>query len=619
MDIVEEIKLRTDLVELISATVTLKRSGSRYKGLCPFHQEKTPSFTVDGERGLFKCFGCGTGGDCFKFVQLRDGLSFNEAGEFLARRAGLQWTRRGESPEQRSQRERLYDVTALAERFFRKSLETAPVARAYLERRGLSAETVEELRIGYAPAGYSALLGWLKREGVSLEDAETADVLLRNEQGYRDRFVDRLMFPICDVEGRPIAFGGRTLRPDGIPKYLNSRETPIFQKSRTLYGLHLAKRVIPESGFAVVVEGYMDFIALYQAGIVNCVAGLGTAFTETNVGILRRYTSELVMCYDGDSAGMQAALKNSALFEQAGCNVRVAGMPEGEDPDTYLQKHGPEGFRALLNRAQPLLDYHLNAVRQRYNLTDETERLGFVREAARVIAQSNSHLVRQEYAGKLTRLMDGLAEEWYPGDPGRAMQARVALSQEVSRLVRADRLAGASRAPRGDRGQNGGGRGYTRVTAAAGAPEGAAVPPSALREQQRYVLRAALTEAYWADRAAETLSEVHFPDPEVAGLASMLFGEAGAQIAPTSGERAERLRTDPASAEAVSELLIQEAPVSDEGLEECIVALDRAWRERRRTELRRAWESDELPAGDARLEELRRLNQELGGRRRRED
>jgi DNA primase len=598
VDIVQEIKQRTDLVELISAYVPLKRAGRNHKGLCPFHSEKTPSFTVDGERGMFKCWGCGTGGDCFTFIQEREGLSFNEAGELLARKAGLEWVRKGDTAEKRSQRERLYDVVALAERFYRQSLEAAPDVRKYVEGRGLTAETCEQFRLGYAPGGYEALLGWLKRQKVPLEEALEADVLVHGEHGVRDRFVERLMFPIFDLEGRPIAFGGRTLRPDGVPKYLNSRETPIFQKGKTLYGLHRAKRAIPEAGFTVAVEGYMDLIALHQAGISNAVAGLGTAITETHVGILRRYSAELVFCYDGDSAGIQAALRNASMFEAAGCNVRVAVLPEGADPDTYIQREGADAFRGLLNQAEPLLDYHLSVLRRRYNLTDDTTRLAFVREAAKVVAQSGSHLTRQEYAGKLTKMLDRLAEEWYPGDPRRAAQARVALTHEVNQRLQIGRMNG-----------RGGPSGVPAPTTAA--------PVSGLSGMERYVLRAALSEDRWAELVGGWLRPEYFTEPACQEIAARLAGnnEDGLRTA----QRTAAVREDPAMAEVASALLLDEAPLSDEGLEQCMHSLEREWKTRQLEALKRAYEAGEFSADDPRREEYLRLRTELGGRSRRED
>ncbi|MGV3719678.1 MAG: DNA primase [Actinomycetota bacterium] len=599
MDVVEEIKLRIDLVELVSAYVPLKQAGRTHKGLCPFHSEKTPSFTVDRERGFFKCWGCGVGGDCFKFIQLREGLSFPEAGELLARKAGLEWVTRGQTPEQRSERERLHDVVALAERFYRQRFAENRDVQKYVTQRGISAETVEQFGIGYAPGGYEALLSWLKREKVSLEDAERADVILQGEHGWRDRFVDRLIFPIYDLDGRPIAFGGRTLQPDGIPKYLNSRETPIFQKGRTFYGLHLAKRAIPRSEFVVAVEGYMDLIALHQAGIDNSVASLGTAITDVGVGILRRYSNQLVMCYDGDGAGMRAALRNSAMFEAAGCEVRVARVPEGDDPDTYIKKNGSDAFRALLNRAEPLLDYQLEELRKRYNLTDESARLPFVREAVRIITQSGSNLVRQEYAAKLSRVLDRLSQEWYPGDPHRAMQARVALTNEINQVVRTDRVNGRAVDPKGS------------------------PPPPARRAlksgrvgAQRYVLRAALTEFRWAEWVAEYAAPEFFPDAELAGIAHRLLGNKDDGGSATPAERAEKIRLDPNLAEVLSPLLLDESPLTDEGLELCLQKLEREYKQDRKTELRRGIAAGEIAVDDPRWEEYQRLSAELDGLRR---
>lgn len=605
-DIVQEIKLRTDLVELISAYVPLRQAGRTHKGLCPFHAEKTPSFVVDGERGFFKCYGCGAKGDCFSFLQQKDSLDFNTAGEVLARRLGLEWHRRGDSAESRSRREQLYDVTALAERFFRQSLAQTPEVTRYLLARGLTEATIEEFRLGYAPGGYEALLGWLRRQKASLELAEEADLVLKGEhERLRDRFVDRVMFPISDLEGRTIAFGGRALRADVPAKYLNSRETPIFQKGRTLYGLHLAKRAIPENGFAVIVEGYMDLIALHQAGIHNSVAGLGTAFTDQNAATLQRYLGKeayLVFCYDGDSAGMRAVEANASKFESMGVDLRVAALPEGADPDTYIQQHGSDSFRALLTRAEPLLDYGLNHLRLKYNLSDESARLPFVREAARLIARSGSHLTRQEYAAKLSRVLDRLADEWYPGEPHRAMQARVALSHEVNRLLRTDRIDGAASSM--------GVRGTPPPVPKAGV--------SAEVRAQREVLRATLSEYRWAQQAADRLTLAHFTDEVFRGLAEKLFADYAGE-GQNLVERTYSVRNDPENAELVSELLIEEAPLSDEAVAGAINLLERAWKQRRKEELLRVIEQGELTPDDPRWHEYRQLNEELKGRSRRED
>jgi len=599
VDIVQEIKLRTDLVELVSQYVPLRKAGRAHKGLCPFHAEKTPSFTVDGERGFFKCYGCGAGGDCFKFLQLKEGLSFPEAGEVLARRLGLEWVSKGDTAARRSERERLYDVVALAERFFRQSLEQAPEVREYLLDRGLAAETIEEFRLGYAPGGYTVLLEWLRKQKVPAEEAEKGDLVIRTEdRGWRDRFVDRVIFPICDIEGRPIAFGGRTLRADGIPKYLNSRETPIFQKSRTLYGLHFAKRAIPAAGFSVAVEGYMDLIALHQAGVANSIASLGTAITETHVGILGRYSKELVMCYDGDSAGIQAAARNASMFEAAGCEVRVARLPSGEDPDTYIKARGVDAFRALLTRAEPLLEYLLNNLRGKYDLTDDTQRLPFVREAARVIAQSGSHIARQEYAGRLNTVLERLSDEWYPGNPQAAQRARMSLGHEIDRMLRTPRAGRVADLP------------------ARPAPS---APPSGRRQAERYVVKAALQEFRWAKAVGERLRPDDFTDDALRGLVNIILGPTPYREGFAPEERAERVQHDPEFAEIVSALLLSEEPVSDEGFELCVHLLERSRDEVRLAELRRLYGEGALEGSDPRRDELKALLGKLGGRQRRED
>ncbi|HEU4754726.1 MAG TPA: toprim domain-containing protein, partial [Armatimonadota bacterium] len=413
--------------------------------------------------------------------------------------------------------------------------------------------------------------------------------------------VERVIFPILDVEGRAIAFGGRTLRADGIPKYLNSRETAIFQKGRTLYGLHAAKRAIPEAGFAVAVEGYMDLIALHQAGVANSVASLGTAITETHVQVLRRYSSELVMCYDGDSAGMRAAERSSAMFEAAGCRVRVAQLPDGDDPDTFIQRHGVDAFRGVLNRAEPLLDYQIKRLRGGYNLSDQEGRLGFVREAARLIAQSGSHLVRQEYGARLIQLLDRLAEEWYPGDPHQAVQARMALAHEVNRLLRLEQ---------------GNGRPGRQAAPPPAAPQSL---KSGLAAAERYVLRAAVADPRWAEQVAGWGTRPEwFSGGELRALATALLGEEEG-AAPDAAARAEAVCRDPAFAETLSALLLDQGPLSEEGLHHCLEVLLRAVKQARAQELQKAFGAGELGPDDPRLEELRSLRAELGGRQRRED
>ncbi len=622
-DIVQEVKLRTDLVELISAYVPLRRAGRTHKGLCPFHSEKSPSFVVDGERGFFKCYGCGKGGDCFTFIQEKEGLSFPEAGELLARRLGLEWVRQGETSERRGDRERLHDVCALATRFFRQCLERDAAALEYLEHRGIAADTLEQFQLGYAPPTYEALLRWLRTQGVALEDAEAADLVLRSESGLRDRFVARIIFPIFDIEGRPIAFGGRTMRPDGIPKYLNSKETAIFTKGRTLYGLHAARPSITAAGHAVVVEGYMDLIALHQAGVAESVATLGTALTEQHIALIKRFTQDLVLCFDGDSAGIRAAERSAPMFEQAGCTVRVVSLPGGADPDTFIRNHGLEAFRAAVTRAEPLIDFLIRAARGRHHTQTSEGRLAFVREATRLVAQSSSHLTRQEHTTRLERVIGGLADEWYPGDPRSALQARDALIQEVRRLLH----SGGPRStfqhsfqetrkefrerPSNWLGQSAPSR--VRYSGVRSAPM--LVNAGTRFGAERYVLRAALSEPEWAARLASAATRDHFSDPALQVLAAAFFEDPGEGSA--ASERAARILRDPAMAEQVSAVLMVDAPLSEEGFERCLTALDRDWKQRRLAALQARSVSEGL--GEREAIEIRELLSELGGRQRRED
>lgn len=592
-DAIAEIKARINLMELISQYVTLRRSGRTWKGLCPFHSEKTPSFYVDSEKGFYRCYGCGAGGDCFSFLQEREGMSFVEAGELLARRAGVEWARRGETGRQRSERQALIEVSALAERFFREQLQAAPRVQAYLADRGISTESAALFRIGYAPPGGGGLLRWLRSQRVDLDEAEKANLILKDERGYRDRFIDRIIFPIHDAQGRPIAFGGRTVQPDGVPKYINSRESLIFHKGRTLYGLHLARDAAREAGYFIAVEGYTDVIAMHQAGFSSAVAAMGTALTETQVALILRYLGdggELLACYDSDSAGMTAALRGSAMFEQAGLEVRVVRLPPGEDPASLLKEFGAGAIREELSRAIPLLEYRIERVRSQYDLSDPRQRLPFAREAARAIAASGSALTRQEYGERLSQVFESLSEEWYPGDPAAAQRARQALIQEVRRHLS---HGAPPRSP----------------AAAAGPPpsEPAALPGT---DGERYVLRAALSSAEWAEEVASALTTESFTTPALRAVAAELLEANGM----TPAERAARIRDDPAMASLVSGLLVDPAPLSDEGLRDCLQGLARVRLHARWQELRTLLESGSLDLSGPEAIEYKDLCKRLTGR-----
>lgn len=377
---IDDIRARVDIVSIVEPYVTLKRTGRSFKGLCPFHQEKTPSFTVNPDLGTWYCFGsCGEGGDIFKFVQKIENLSFPEALERLALRAGVTLTkeapRRGEPgtrngtsyaagterPEA-GEKDRLLKVNALALRYYRDMLRRAPVAQEYLLGRQLAHAAQENFHIGFAPDAWNGLTGHLEQQNISLADAEKAGLVTKNERGYFDKLRGRLVFPILDVHERPVAFGGRLIEGEvraGAPKYWNSPETPVFSKSGTLYGLWRARKAIASQGRAVVVEGYTDVVACHQAGFENVVATLGTSLTEEHVKVLARLAPTVLLAFDADSAGLTAAFRAAAIFEAQEVEVRVLDLPEGDDPDSLLRGGRRRVFEQALEDAMPLTEYRL--------------------------------------------------------------------------------------------------------------------------------------------------------------------------------------------------------------------------------------------------------------------
>ena len=395
-DPVEEIRERIDLVDIISQDVALRKTGRTLKGLCPFHTEKTPSFNVNPERQIWKCFGCGEGGDVFSYVQKRDNLSFREALEWLARKCGVTIERTEQAARVHSEKERLFWANAVACDFFRSALAGSSKAQEYLARRELAESTVEKFKIGYAPDAWDALLDHLARKQVTTAEAAKAGLIVPREssQGFYDRFRDRLIFPIVDTSDRVIAFGGRTLGDDPA-KYLNSPETPVFVKNRTLYGLNLARRAIVAEDRVIVVEGYMDAIASQEAGFESTVATMGTALTEEHVNVLARFTKNAILSFDADSAGMAAALRGSPFFERAGFNVRILSMPKGDDPDSLLRGGDRSRFAGLIDMALPVVDYRVKLALLQHDLDTDEGKAAALRAAAAVLAEVESALERE--------------------------------------------------------------------------------------------------------------------------------------------------------------------------------------------------------------------------------
>jgi DNA primase len=429
MDVTDEIKARIDIVDFVSRYVPLKRAGRSYNATCPFHQEKTPSFVVFPESGTWRCFGaCGTGGDVFAFLMKRENLDFREALQILAKEAGVELEERKEEEESRG-RERLYEANALAAQFFRNQLHrhpTASEARLYLQKRGIDAQVAEIFQLGFAVESWDALQNYLLEQGYSQEEQHRAGLLKHNEErdSYYDAFRNRLMIPIADRQGRIVGFGGRVL-DHGLPKYLNTAETPLFHKSQTIYGLDRAYRSVRELDAVVIVEGYMDVIAAHQFGYNNVVACLGTALTEEQLRQLQRYTNNFVLALDADNAGQQATIRGLNQARQAlkrvrkpvisptgrvrmesrlAANLRIVALPEGQDPDDII-RGDPEQWRSLVQNAQPLVDYFINIVAVQSDLSSAQGKAEAVAELTPLIAELDDDIERQHYTQQLSRLV----------------------------------------------------------------------------------------------------------------------------------------------------------------------------------------------------------------------
>jgi DNA primase len=365
--VVREIHARVEIGNLIGTYVPLRKRGNDLVGLCPFHAEKTPSFHVHPDRGFFKCFGCGTGGDVITFVQKVESVGFGEAVRILANKAGI--ALEPEDPRAarvRNEREAIYEGNRIAAAFFARALhsEEGEAAREYCRQRGFSAQTIERFTLGYAPDSWGALVAELRRNDVDLALAVKAGLVKSGQRDYYDFYRDRLMVPTYATTGEVIAFGGRALG-DVEPKYLNTTTTPVYTKGQHLFALNAARRAAQTDRTLIVVEGYLDCIALHQAGFENAVAALGTSFTPEQAGELRKYADYVFLCFDGDTAGSAAATKAvdvaSKIIEHTGSSVRVVLLPPGEDPDSFLRGHGAGAFRTLLDAAKPAIEFKIDA------------------------------------------------------------------------------------------------------------------------------------------------------------------------------------------------------------------------------------------------------------------
>ncbi len=404
-NILEDILSRINIVEIISSFIPLKQAGRNFKALCPFHHEKTPSFMVSPDRQIYHCFGCGESGNAFKFLMRYERLEFPEAVEALAKKAGvvLPQTQK-EDHKGANTITQLYKINELTASFYEQNLSFPDGigAKNYLLKRGIKEETLRYFRIGYAPEKWDALINHLRQKNISLSLIEKAGLILAREGGgYYDRFRSRIIFPITDIKSRVLGFGARVL-DDALPKYINSPETPVYTKGKNLYGLNLAKEGIRENDFAVIVEGYLDFIVPYQEGLRNIVASLGTALTLQQVRLLKRYTHNAVIVYDPDIAGELATLRSLDILIEEEMNVKVVTLPEGLDPDSFTRQNGIERLRDRIKHASNLFEYKLDVLKSRYNIKETEGKKDIASEMLLTINKFENSILKSEYIKKLS-------------------------------------------------------------------------------------------------------------------------------------------------------------------------------------------------------------------------
>ena len=404
-DIINEIKYRNDIETAISQYVNLKRRGKNLVGLCPFHSEKTPSFTVYPENGSFYCFGCGVGGDVFTFTGLIENLDYMESIKLLAERSGISLPQDGYDDSMQRLKKKIYDINRDTARFFHSFLMSpgGKWALDYLTGRGLTVKTIKHFGLGAAPDSWDALIHHLKEKGYTESDMLAANVIGKSSRGgIYDRFRKRVMFPIINIRGNIVAFSGRAMPGEDKQggKYVNTSDTPVYKKSENLFGINFAKSVCSER--VILVEGNMDVISLHQAGFENTVAPLGTAFTTEQANLLSRYTKEIVLMLDADAAGQKAVRRASGLLENTGLSVRVVVVPDGKDPDEYIKKNGKERFAALLEGAVSDMEYKLLTAAKDIDLNSEDGRLKYLAAAAEIIAATDDIMTRDIYIGRLS-------------------------------------------------------------------------------------------------------------------------------------------------------------------------------------------------------------------------
>jgi len=416
-NILEDILSRVDIVEVISSYIPLKRAGRNFRALCPFHHEKTPSFVVSPDRQIYHCFGCSKGGNAFGFLMEYERMEFPEAVESLAKKVGVSLPQ-GQIQDSKTASliTQLYKINELTALFYESNLNSPAglEAKKYLLKRGIDEMAMKLFKLGYVSRNWDALINHLRNKNINLSLLEKAGLILAKDGGgYYDRFRDRIIFPIFDIKSRVLAFGARVV-PDAdkaageshLPKYINSPETPIYIKGRNLYGLNLAKDAIRENDYVVIVEGYLDFIMPYQAGLKNIVASLGTALTIEQARLIKRYTHNVIMVYDADDAGQMAVLRTLDIFIEEAMTVKVVSLPSGFDPDSFTRKNGIGNFKKKINQAESLFDYKLRILKSRYSTKDIESKALISSEMLLTINRFKNAILKAEYLKRLAQELD---------------------------------------------------------------------------------------------------------------------------------------------------------------------------------------------------------------------
>ncbi|SFI15259.1 DNA primase [Tindallia magadiensis] len=410
-ELVDDIIQHNDIVDVINEYVPLKSAGSNYRALCPFHNEKTPSFMVSREKQLYKCFGCGQGGGVVQFIMEKENLDFVEAVHHLARRVGIHIPEKNITQEEKQRLEKSRKMTEInreAASFFYHSLTSrANKGFEYLKSRGWKKKTIQRFGIGFAPDQWDALLKHLTSKGYEAQLAHQAGLVTKGKtkNTYYDRFRKRLMFPIFNSRGDIVGFGGRVIDAADQPKYLNSPETSLFNKRKLLYGLNLARVHVRESGSILVTEGYTDVISLHEKGYGNAVATLGTSLTVDHVQLLSRYTKLAILCFDADTAGSSAVLRSIELFSKTDLKIKILTLPEGTDPDQYIRRKGQKAFESLISEAPTSVEYQINLIRKKHSLATVEGKIHFAREVTQILSKLKSAVEREAYAARLAEEM----------------------------------------------------------------------------------------------------------------------------------------------------------------------------------------------------------------------